>query len=191
MRFPSTLPPWWDKETDESGFRLRADVRAAAKQIWPRICAEVERMLGDSSDALELLENAVHSVSIYLQKRGAEAHDPSGLLIVAVHRSARRLARNRGRLHVVGGSSELAEKLRAPDWVNDVERRIFVEQLVARLRPENRGILRLRLDDFSWHDIAKMLHTDPNIVRKEFWRDLRRAHLQLLERPISKGQDAD
>jgi DNA-directed RNA polymerase specialized sigma24 family protein len=148
-------------------------------------------MLGDSTDARELLEKAVHSVSTYLQKKGAEAHDPSGLLIVAVHRSARRLARNRGRLHVVGGSTELAEQLRAPDWVNDAERRIFVEQLVARLRPENRSILRLRLDDFSWQEIARMLQADPNIVRKEFWRDLRRAHLQLLQRPILKGPDAD
>jgi hypothetical protein len=36
-----------------------------------------------------------------------------------------------------------------------------------------------------------MLQADPNVVRKEFWRDLRRVHLQLLQRPISAEPDAD
>jgi hypothetical protein len=187
----STLPPWWDRETGDSGFRLRADVRAAAKELWPRICLEVKRILGDSSDAQELLEKAVQSVSMYLQKRGTESHDPSGLLIVAVYRNAKRLARKLGRLQAVGGSNELSEKLRAPDWLKHIDRRIFVEQLVVRLRPENRGILRLRLEDFSWEEIARMRRADASIVRKEFWRDLRRAHLQLLQQPNSKKREGD
>lgn len=186
MSSSSTLPPWWDKDTDDSGVQLRPDVRAAAKGIWPQVCIEVERVLGDATEAHEILEKAVQSVSAYLQKLGIELHDPSGLLMLAVHRSAKRLARKRGRLQLVGHSHELWEKLRAPEWLDHVERRIFLAELVDHLRPENRGILRLRLEDFSWEEIARMRRANANIVRKEFWRDVRRAHLKLLQQPNSR-----
>jgi DNA-directed RNA polymerase specialized sigma24 family protein len=185
------LPPWWDRETGDSGVQLRADVRAAAKELWPRIRLEVNRILGDPSEAQELLEKAVQSVSLYLQRRGTESHDPSGLLVLAVYRNARRLARKRGRLHTVGSSTELSEQLRAPEWVDHVERRIFVEQLVSHLRPENRAILRLRVEEFSWQEIGRMLRLDANTVRKEFWRDVRKVHLQLLQQPNSKKRAGD
>jgi len=115
MSSSSTLPPWWDKDTDDSGVQLRADVRVAAKVIWPQVCIEVERVLGDATEAQEILEGAVQSVSEYLQKLGIELHDPSGLLMVAVHRIAKRLARQRGRLHFVGDVDRLWDKLRAPE----------------------------------------------------------------------------
>jgi hypothetical protein len=31
-----------------------------------------------------------------------------------------------------------------------------------------------------------MRRANPNIVRKDFWRDVRRAHLKLLQQPNSK-----
>jgi DNA-directed RNA polymerase specialized sigma24 family protein len=191
MGSSSTLPPWWDREIGDSGLQLRADVRAAAKDIWPQVRVEVERVLGDANEAHEVLEKAVQSVSAYLQKRGIEPHDPSKLLMVAVYRIARRLARKRGRLQLVGDSVALWDKLRAPDWLDHVDRRIFLEQLVMHLRPDNRGILRLRLEDFSWEEIARMRGANANVVRKEFWRDVRRAHLQLLQQPTlpKRGQD--
>lgn len=74
--------PWWDREVDESGSLIRADVREAARQIWGRVCVIVRRVLGDSSEAQELLEKAVQSVSRYLDRNKVPPHDPSGLLVV-------------------------------------------------------------------------------------------------------------
>jgi RNA polymerase sigma factor (sigma-70 family) len=173
-------PPWWDRDVDESGSAIRIDVREAARRIWGRVCADVRSVLGDSTEAQELLEKAVASVSRYLDRNNVPAHDPSGLLIVSVHRSARRLARQRQRVQSVGGTSELAEILKAPDWSEVADRRIFLEQLVRALKERNRAILRLRIAGYEWSEIATMLKVDLSAVRKAFWKDVRRAHLHLL-----------
>jgi DNA-directed RNA polymerase specialized sigma24 family protein len=146
---------------------------------------EVERVLGDSTDAPELLENAIAAVSKYLNRQNAEPQNPSGLLILAVHRLARRVAYRRGRIQAIGGSSELSERLRAPDWIKQADRRIFLKQLVSCLSPENQGLLYLRMDDFSWEEIARMRGIAPLKLRSDFWRDVRRAHLKLLRKPAS------
>jgi DNA-directed RNA polymerase specialized sigma24 family protein len=183
MGCSSSVPPWWDREFDERGRPIRTDVREAAHRVWSYIRAEVERILGDSTDPPELLESAVASVSKYLNHRKAEPQDPSGLLILAVHRLAHRVARQRGRIQAIGGSSELSERLRAPDWIVQADRRIFLKQLVSCLSPENQGILYLRMDDFSWEEISRIRGIAALTLRSDFWRDVRRAHLKLLRKP--------
>lgn len=185
MGCSSSVPPWWDREFDERGIAIRTDVREAAHRVWPNVRVEVERVLGDFTDAPELLENAIAAVSKYLNHHNAEPQDPGALLILAVHRLAHRVARRRRRIQAIGGSSELAERLRAPDWIAQADRRIFLKQLVSCLSPENRGILYLRMDDFSWEEIARIRGIAASTLRSDFWCDVRRAHLKLLRKPAS------
>jgi DNA-directed RNA polymerase specialized sigma24 family protein len=187
MRCSSNTPPWWDREIDDRGKPIRSDVREAAHRVWQQVCVVAENILGDSTDAPELFEKAVVAVSKYLSKQNADPHDPSGLLIVAVHRLARRLARQRGRVQAIGGVSELSERLRAPDWTVQADRSIFLQELVIYLSPENQGILRLRMDDFEWEEIARMRRVAPVTLRSNFWRDVRRAHLKLLRKPAPQS----
>jgi DNA-directed RNA polymerase specialized sigma24 family protein len=189
MGYSSSIPPWWDRESDERGIPIRTDVREAAHRVWPKVRVEVERILGDSTDAPELLESAIAAASKYLNHQNAEPQDPSGLLILAVHRLAHRVARQRGRIQAVGSSSELSERLRAPDWIAEADRRIFLRQLVSCLSPENQGILYLRMDDFSWEEIARIRGIAALKMRSDFWRDVRRAHLKLLRKPASSDGD--
>jgi DNA-directed RNA polymerase specialized sigma24 family protein len=177
-------PLWWDREVDKSGRIIRADVRAAAHKVWNQVCVNVRRILGDKSEAPELLEKAIESSSRYLDRYNIPPHDPSGLLLRAVDRLAHPLARRRGRVQAVGSTSELAEILKAPEWSEEADRRIFLERLVLGLKDQNRVVLRLRIEGYEWTEIADMLNLDPSVVRKRFWRDIRRAHLQLL-RPDS------
>src|SRR5436309_15429836 len=88
MGHSKEFPPWWDHRYDDTGRLIRKDVRDAAAKVWGRVCQQVQRILGDIEDAGELLEKAVYAVSKYLNRHGAEAQDPSGLLIVAVNRLA-------------------------------------------------------------------------------------------------------
>ena len=164
MQSSESVPLWWDRDVDnESGQLLRADVRESAHRVWKSVCAQARRILGDATDAPEVLEAAVKAVSRYLDKSHAPLHsaDPGGVLVLACYRSMRRLRRKRGRIELIGGSGDLAEILRAPDWSHDVERRLFLQQLARELSTRTRAILRLRIAGYDWKEIARMLQMNP------------------------------
>jgi|SRR5579859_5690419 len=183
MSFFERLPLWWDRETDHlTGVRLRPDVREAAHRVWKCVCLKSRELLDDAGYAAEVLEGAVRAISRYLDRReiAHNATDPAGLLVLACYRSLRRLARRTRRIELVGATSELAEVLRAPDWLAEVDRRLFVEELARELDPRTRGILRLRITGYDWNEIGRIIHMSPSAARTAFWREVRRGHLRLL-----------
>jgi DNA-directed RNA polymerase specialized sigma24 family protein len=173
---------WWDRSVDESGRVLRTDVREAAHNIWRVVCVQAKRQLGDASDAAELLETVVEAVSRYLDKRNVPVYsaDCSGLLVLAFYRSLRRLAKRRARIDSVGSTSEIADLLYAPDWSDQVDRHLFLEQLTCELSRKARGMLRLRLDGYGWAEIGRMLGMKASAARAVFWRAVRKAQFRLL-----------
>jgi DNA-directed RNA polymerase specialized sigma24 family protein len=183
-----SLPPWWDREFDLSGRPIRPDVRKAAIKVWRNVCEVVEKIRGDCAEAQELLEKAVAAVSIYLNKKNVGLHDPGGLLVVAVHRAASRLSRRERMVQTVGGTSELSEMLRAPDWLEAADRRLFLQKLVSELNPESRGILQLRIRGLEWQEIGAFLQVNSTLARNRFWKDVRRAHLKLLQSATGGGE---
>ena len=184
MPFSERLPLWWDRDVDEqTGAPLRVDVRTAAHGVWNWVCRRSDQILGDVNDAAEVLEGAVKAVSRYLDKKSIAlgASDPSGLLILAAYRSLRRTAKKRRRIELAGSTSDLADLLRSPDWSSDVDRHLFLEGLARELTSKSRGILRLRIAGHDWKEIARMVHTPATNLRTSFWRDVRSAHLRLLQ----------
>jgi len=181
------VPPWWDRDVDdESGQLLRADVRESAHKVWPSVCTQAKRILGDLADAPELLELAVRTISKYLDKNNIPLHatDPGGLLVLQTYRALKRRARRLGRCSSVE-NSVLAEFLRAPDWREEVDRRLFTERLARELDDKTLAILRLRLSGASWNDIARVLQMKVPTARQNFWRNIRRAYMRLLCMPES------
>jgi hypothetical protein len=169
---PSSEPTslWWDRDVDECGRPLRTDVREAAHQIWTSACGQARRMLGEDSDAPELIEGAVKSTSQYLDKRNIPLYtaDTNALVALAFRRSLRRLARRRARLETLGSSNELAEIAVTTDLRDSVDRHLFLEQLTRELNPRSRGVLRLRLDGFDWKAIARSLGMTPTALSRMF-----------------------
>jgi hypothetical protein len=158
---------WWDREIDEdTGRPFRLDVRESAHRVWKVVSGKAQEILGDSSDAAEVLESSVKSISRYLDKNRVPLHssDPEGLLIIASYRALRRLARRRWRIELVGTSSELAEVLRVPDWREKIDRGLFLEKLARELDTKNRGILRLRIAGYDWKQIARILGMSASAV---------------------------
>jgi DNA-directed RNA polymerase specialized sigma24 family protein len=177
------LPLWWDRETDgETDRLLREDVRTAAHRVWRWVCVKSREILGDSSDAPEVMEAAVTAICRYLDKKNIAVNstDLSGLVAVAAYRLLRRAAKKRGRVELVGSTTGLAEKLRAPDWRHETDRQILIEELAREMDERTRGILRLRMAGYGWDEIGRMLHMTATAVRTAFWRDVRKAHLRLL-----------
>ena len=172
---------WWDRELDDEGKPLRPDVRQAADSIWSRACAQVYRILGDRAEAPELFEQAVKETSLYLDKINSPPTNPKGLLFKILRRLAVRIALRRNRVRTVGDLSDLPSLPTELSEAERLERKIFIDELCAVLRPESQGVLRLRLQGLSWEEIGEMFQVDPAVLQKRFWRDVRGSHLRLLQ----------
>lgn len=183
MSSSDRTPLWWDREIDnQTGAALRSDVREAAHRVWRWVRLRTQEVFGDPSDAAEILESSVRAISRYLDKNNVvpNSADPAGLLIVAAYRSLKRLAKKRRRLELLGSVSDLAEVLHIPDWRDDIERTIFLEELAGEFDPKTRGMLRLRMAGYDWKEVGRMLHMTPVAARARFWREVRKAHFRLL-----------
>lgn len=178
-------PPFWDREVDESGRAIRADVRSAAINVWHNVCDIVEKVRGDTTEAHELLDRAVTAISLYLDKKGVEETDPGGLLVVAVYRSAKRLSRREKVIQAVGATSELSQMLKAPDWIESLDRKLLLEKLALGLDLRTQAILRLRMKGLTWPEIGRFLGKSPSAVRSQFWQDVRKAYWSILAPPKS------
>ena len=87
MTDPGSNPQvWWDKEADAAGRPIRVDVRTAAHQIWDAARRQTQHLLGDASEAPEVMENAVAQVSRYLDRSGADlfTQNTAGILMCAL-----------------------------------------------------------------------------------------------------------
>ena len=173
----SNAPVWWDKEVDAAGRPIRLDVRTAAHQIWDAARRQAQHLLGDASEAPELMENAVAQVSRYLDRSGADlfTQNTAGILMCAICRSLRRYARKLNRLELLGGSTELSERRIAPDWTALVELRLDLERLTRNLNDKSRTMLDLRRSGFDWKEIADVLQMTDIAARAAFWREVKRA----------------
>ena len=176
----SNGPVWWDRDCDSAGRPIRPDVRAAAHQIWDIARRRVQSLLGDASEAPELMENAVAQVSRYLDRTGAGpfTQNTTGILMCAFCRSLRRYALKLKRLQLVGGSAEFSEWRTAHNSSALVELWLDLEKLGRDVSHKTRFMLGLRARGFDWKEIAGVLHMTDTAARTAFWREVRRARLK-------------
>ena len=184
-------PVWWDKEVDAAGRPIRLDVRTAAHQIWDAARRQAQHLLGDASEAPEVMEKVVVQVSRYLDRTGAGlfTQNTTGVLMCAFCRSLRRYAMKLKRLQLVGGSAELAPRRTAQNWSALVELWLDLEKLGRDLSQKTRVMLRLRSTGFDWKEVAGVLHMTDTAARTAFWREVRRARSKSLRRSRPEGRE--
>jgi hypothetical protein len=173
---------WWDRDCDGMGRPIRADVRAAAHEIWDLACARAQATLGDQADAAEIMEISVERVSHYLNRRGVLLFSMavSGLLTTAFSRQVQKRRRKMERLELLGGSADLDEQLHAPDWSADIDWQLDLRKIVRRLSQRSTRILLRRRDGVDWKSIAKELGIAESTAQNSFWREIRQAQLDML-----------
>ncbi len=176
------VPLWWDRDCDGMGRPIRADVRAAAHEIWNRACALAHARLGDHGDAAEIMEMSVERVSHYLNRHRVLLFSVavSGLLTTAFCRQIQKCRRKRERLEFLGGAADLEAQLRAPDWSVGIDRQLDVKTIVRRLSQRSTRILLRRRDGADWKSIAKELGIAESTAQNSFWREIRQAQLDML-----------
>lgn len=164
---------WWDRDIDSSGRLIRADVRAAARELWEQACRQTIATVGDHGPAAELMEYAVAQVSRYLDRVGAPVNARKhGLLMVAFCRNLRRHAVKLGRLELAGGANELAIYASSWSWIDRTNARLDLERIIRRLSETGATVLMLRAAAFEWKEIASLLGTTPAAARNNFCREI-------------------
>src|SRR5260370_19278582 len=85
---PEKGPLWWDRDSDRMGRPIRPDVRTAAHEIWEHACSRARAVLGDDTDASEMMEASVDRVSHYLNRHAGPlfSANVAGLLTTAFRR---------------------------------------------------------------------------------------------------------
>lgn len=166
---------WWDRDIDQAGRPIRADVRVAAHEIWHQACQRTQALLDDHGPAAELMETSVAEVSRYLDRIGApESSQKHGLLMVAFCRGLRRYAAKLNRLQLVGGSVELATRALDVAWAQQMDARLELATILRKLPDESGMVLMLRAAGYEWEDVAQILGKSPAAIRVNFWREIKK-----------------
>jgi DNA-directed RNA polymerase specialized sigma24 family protein len=174
---PGRGPFWWDREFDAGGKAIRADVRAAARTIWPNACERTRALLGEACEATGLMELSVVRISRYLDRRGAPpfSEDVDGLLTCAFCRALRRYARKLRRIELAGDIAELERRYPPQASMPREDCRLDAEKAVCRLSNRGRRMYEMRKEGFAWKEIAPIFNTTADAARAEFYRELKRA----------------
>jgi len=168
---------WWDREFDDDGIRIRADVRQAAHDNWPVARNRVRVVQGDTTEAAELMEAAVIHISHYLDRHHLPlftCENVSSLLMLHFRQELRRrIGKSRRTEHITEQNSQ--DAVQRENWVDKANQRIDLQRLCLVLSRRSCAIMGMRLLGRSWENIGERLGISPYTARNSFWREIREA----------------
>ena len=176
------VPPFWIRPTDGRGLELDERVLNAARRLWRWAYYHVDTELHDAPCAAELLEEVALEVSGRLQAEPEIARNLTGYLITSFrHRVLSQLLEN-NRLVYEGLLRELEanHQLRAPDWTQRVEAKLWLKFFVSFLPHPVQHMLHYRMLGFSWDEIGGSMGLSAKQAKKRFYYGLKRGHEKVI-----------
>lgn len=182
--------PFWDRDTDREGRVIRADVRSAAQEVWEKARRMACSVLGDPTDAAEIMEACVARVSRYMDARnqGLFTQRTNALLLVAFRNALFSLAKKRRRLQTIGHASAVDHYLQDCRWAREFELQLDLKTLVRQLSPRSRAILTLRQAGYEWQDVAGLLGITASNAKSGFWREIRQLQSKIVMMRPTKSE---
>ena len=172
-------PPLWINERDERDRHAEPAVIEAAHRIWPRVLYYVRKKRGDVSEAAEILEKAVYSVSQAIRERG-DREPIQHLDSYLFHSFVRQYNRDKTRRSRIQyfESSKVLEALmarRQDDWVKTGESKILHGEILGALDPKTRTMCVLRDSGYSWADVGRHFGIKAHNAEVQFWYGIEKA----------------
>ncbi len=172
---PDAGPIWWDRDCDDEGMPIRADVRQAARELWPEAVKRVKRMLSDAAEAADLMETTVLLISHHLDRVRTPLSAPKIPSLVSLHFSQEltRIAKKLSRIELVGDGTSIEELAVAEGWAERVDRYLDFEKLFISLKNTSRIVVVMRFQAHDWKLIGHKMGALPSTIRRNFWKDVR------------------
>ena len=165
----SQPPPFWinPRSALQAGERSNA-FWELAESLWPFTLQYCGNVLGDTSVAAEILEQAIDRMERSQQKR--QIHEPAAYLRRTIIRAVRRELARRCRLQQLG---TVAQHIPAKLSVSEDER-VLAGQVLALVRDSMLDIVIRRLAGFSWAEIGAQRREDAHSLESRFSYEMRR-----------------
>jgi hypothetical protein len=190
---PEAAPPFWLRK-EERGVQIIDDrVAAIAEQNWQWAFCLAKKQLNDGACAAEVVEHVAVEVTNRLRADPDVGRNIVGYYRTAIIRSIRTLAVRNSRMAYEGGPQDLETNHRpaAPDWTKICEDRMTIEALLPYMPHPISRILNLRLLDFSWRSIARVLGVTEQQAKKRFYYGVRLAYDELLTDRAKRLRDKE
>jgi DNA-directed RNA polymerase specialized sigma24 family protein len=138
--------------------------------------------LFDSSQAAELMEGTVATLSRYLDRKDVAifSREIEGLVARSFQRAVRREVTKQNRLVPLEEGSCAPPKCAVDEsWPRQLQAHLELQEFVRLLADKSRSVLALRYAGYTWKETALVMGESVTVLRSAFWRDVSRVKRRL------------
>jgi len=145
-------------------------LEAAADAAWPYALLCAWTFVNDPHTAHDLMDHAIQNATDYITRHPtASSAKVNARVKSEIRRQAKHLAAKQRRELPSGSASNFAAVCASHP---EIDRRIYANEIFAKLSPFAQGIVNRRWLGYSWREIGRDMDVDYSEVRKAYFREL-------------------
>jgi DNA-directed RNA polymerase specialized sigma24 family protein len=171
-----SLPPYADAYFDVEG-QIDADIYNFAGELWPQAAALARNTINDEAAGQMALARVCARITSARSSGGTQISSLKAYIFRSYKHEIVRLLKIR-RLHdlLTANYYEVINESRRD---TDVDRKILIEQILARMDAPNREVFELLVLGYSFEKIAKDKGKRSNVIRSAFSKQLQKIRREL------------
>ena len=173
-------PPLDAVYDDEFG-TLDAGIYAVAGSQWPAARGFAEATLGDAATGLNLMIKATAIVSRRQAELAGGIENPAAFLMFTFKRLVLGELKKHNRRRALESERQMELLPHSVDAAEQLDQKILVEQLYARMDPWMKRAFELRMLDYSFEEMAAEFRMQANVIRSKYSKEMERLRRQIDE----------